>query len=53
MAVESMDRTIPSKVDKAEAPTTQALVARSGSKTPDDAPVDVDLDLLSFAMTVS
>jgi hypothetical protein len=57
LATESMDRTTPSKVNKentssAEAPTTQALVARLRSKASDDAPVDDDPDLLNFVTTV-
>jgi hypothetical protein len=53
-----MDRTTSPKVDKAdtlsaEASTAQALVARSGSKAPDDAPVDNDPDLLNLAAAVS
>jgi hypothetical protein len=47
-------RTIPPKEDKvdtssAEDPTAQALVARSGSKAPDDNLTDDDPDLLNFA----
>jgi hypothetical protein len=57
LATESMDRTTPSKVNKentssAEAPTTQALVARLRSKASDDAPVDNDPDLLNFVTAV-
>jgi hypothetical protein len=53
-----MDRTTPSKVDKAdtsltEGLTAQTLVARSKSKASDDAPVDDDLELLNFVATVS
>jgi hypothetical protein len=53
-----MDRTTLPKVDKAdtssvEAPTAQALVAQSGSKASDDAPVDDDPDLLNFVTAVS
>jgi hypothetical protein len=53
-----MDRTTPSKVNKAdtssaEAPTAQALVARSGSKVPDDTSIDDDPDLLNFAVAMS
>jgi hypothetical protein len=48
-----MVRTTQPKVDKAdisstEAPTTQALAARLGSKVPDDNPTDVDPILLNF-----
>jgi hypothetical protein len=55
---ESVDRITPPKVDKvdtssAEAPTSQALVARSDSKVPDDAPVDDDPNLLNFVVAVS
>jgi hypothetical protein len=51
--VVSMARTTPSKEDKAgtssvEAPTTHALVARPGSKAPDDNLADDDPDLLNF-----
>jgi hypothetical protein len=58
LAAESIDRTTTPKVDKAdtssaETPTAQALVARSGSKASDDAPVDDDLDLLNFVAAVS
>jgi hypothetical protein len=53
-----MDRTTPPKVDKAdtssvEAPTTQALVARSRSKASNDAPIDDDPDLLNFVTAAS
>jgi hypothetical protein len=53
-----MDRTTPSKVDKAdtslvEAPMAQALVARSESKASDDAPIDDDPNLLNFFVAVS
>jgi hypothetical protein len=53
-----MDRTTLPKVDKAdtssvEAPMAQALVARSGGKTPNDAPVDDDPNLLNFFIAVS
>jgi hypothetical protein len=53
-----MDRTTLSKVDKAntssaEAPTAQALMTRSGSKAPDDAPTDDDPNLLNFVTSVS
>jgi hypothetical protein len=53
-----MDHTTSPKVDKedtssAEVPTTQALVARSGSKASNDAPVDNDSNLLNFVMAVS
>jgi hypothetical protein len=53
-----MVRTTPPKVDKVdtssvEAPMTQALVARSGSKALDDAPVDDDPDLLNFVAVMS
>jgi hypothetical protein len=46
--------TLP-KVDKAgissvEVPMAQALVARLGSKAPDDNLADDDLDLLNFVM---
>jgi hypothetical protein len=49
-----MVRTTPPKEDKAGtssvvAPTAQALVARSGSKAPDDSLADDDPDLLNFA----
>jgi hypothetical protein len=49
--------TLP-KEDKAgtslvEPPTTHALVARSGSKVPDDSPADDDLDLLNFTVAES
>jgi hypothetical protein len=58
LAVEHMVHTTPPKVEKmdttsAEAPTAQALVARSGSKVPDDAPIDDDSELLNFAITMS
>jgi hypothetical protein len=58
LVAESMDRTTPPQVDKAdtsstEAPTTQALVARLGSKAPNDAPIDDDPDLLNFTAAVS
>jgi hypothetical protein len=53
-----MDRTTPPKVDKAdtssaEAPTAQALVARSGGKMTDDAHIDDNPDLLNFVAAVS
>jgi hypothetical protein len=53
-----MDHTTPPQVDKAdtssvEAPTAQALVARSRSKAPDDVSIDDDPDLLNFVATVS
>jgi hypothetical protein len=41
--------TLPT-VDKAEAPTTQALVAQPESKAPDDTPSDEDPNLLNSAM---
>jgi hypothetical protein len=55
---ESINHTTPSKVYKAntssaEVPTAQALVARSGSKASNDAPIDDDLDLLYFVVVVS
>jgi hypothetical protein len=55
---ESINHTTPSKVYKAntssaEVPTAQALVARSGSKASNDAPIDDDLDLLYFVVAVS
>jgi hypothetical protein len=55
---EPMVRTTPPKVDKvgtssAEAPTAQALTARSGNKVPDDALVDNDPGLLNFTVAVS
>jgi hypothetical protein len=58
LAAESMDHTTPPQVDKAdtssvEAPTAQALVARSRSKAPDDVSIDDDPDLLNFVATVS
>jgi hypothetical protein len=48
-----MLHTTPSEEDKmgtssVEAPTTQALVARPGSKAPDDNFTDSDPDLLNF-----
>jgi hypothetical protein len=48
-----MLHTTPSEEDKmgtssVEAPTTQALVARPGSKAPDDNFTDGDPDLLNF-----
>jgi hypothetical protein len=45
-----MIRTTPPKEDtsSAEAPTGQALVARSGSKAYDDNLLDADLSLLNF-----
>jgi hypothetical protein len=57
LATESTYRT-PPKVDKADtslavAPTAQALVARSISKTPDDAPIDDDPYPLNFTVSVS
>jgi hypothetical protein len=53
-----MDRTTPPKVYKAdtssaEASTAQALVAQSGSKASDDAPIDDDTDLLNLVVAVS
>jgi hypothetical protein len=53
-----MDRTTPPKMYKAntsstEASTAQALVAQSGSKASDDAPIDDDTDLLNLAAVVS
>jgi hypothetical protein len=53
-----MDRTTPTKVDKAdtssaEGPMAQALVARLRSKASNDAPVDNDPDLLNFVAVVS
>jgi hypothetical protein len=53
-----MDHTTPLKVHKAdtssvEASIAQALVARSGSKAPNDAHVDDDPDLLNFVVVVS
>jgi hypothetical protein len=36
----------------AEAPMAQALVAQSGSKMPNDAPVDDDSKLLNFVAAV-
>jgi hypothetical protein len=58
LAAETIDRTTPHKVDKADtssvkAPMAQALVARSGSKALDDALVDDDPDFLNFVMAVS
>jgi hypothetical protein len=55
---EPMVRTTPPKMDKADAssvrsPTAQALVARLGSKTPNDAPADDDPDLLNFTAALS
>jgi hypothetical protein len=52
-----MDCTTPPKVDKADtssvnAPIAPALVAKSGSKVSDDAPIDGDSDLLNFVMAV-
>jgi hypothetical protein len=40
-------------ISSAEAPMAQALVARSGSKTPDDAPIDNNSEVLNFVTTVS
>jgi hypothetical protein len=37
----------------AEAPMAQALVARLGSKAPDNNPIDNDPDLLNFTMVES
>jgi hypothetical protein len=53
-----MNNTTPPKVDKAdtsstEDPMAQALVARSGSKALNDAPIDDNFDLLNFAAAVS
>jgi hypothetical protein len=50
-----MVRTTPPEVDTSsvEAPMTQALVAQLGSKTPDDAPVDDNPDLLNFVAVMS
>jgi hypothetical protein len=53
-----MARTTLPKEDKAgtssmKAPMAQVLVARSGSKTLDDAPIDFDSELLKFVMQVS
>jgi hypothetical protein len=50
-----MVRTTPPKVDKVdtssmEVPTAQALVARPGSKAPNDNIADDDPDLLNFTM---
>ncbi len=58
MAVEPMVCTTPPKEDKVdtssvEAPTTQALVGRLGSKELDDNLVDNDLDLLNFTVVES
>jgi hypothetical protein len=57
LAAESMDRTTPPKVDKADTSSAevsmpQALVAQSRSKTLDDIPVDDDPDLLNFVVVV-
>jgi hypothetical protein len=51
-------RTTLPKEDKAgtssaEAPMAQTLVARSGSKTPDEALVDDDSELLNFVAALS
>jgi hypothetical protein len=56
--MESMYHTTLPKVDKAdtssaEAPMTQTLLPRSGSKASDDAPIDDNLDLLNFTVAVS
>jgi hypothetical protein len=53
LAAESTDHTTPPMVDKAdissaEAPTTHALAPRSGSKAPNDTPVNDDPGLLNF-----
>jgi hypothetical protein len=53
-----MAHTTPPKEDKActssaKAPTTQALVARQGSKAPNDNLADEDLELLNFDMVES
>jgi hypothetical protein len=53
-----MVRTTPPKEDKVyisstEAPTAQALVARPGSKAPDDNPTNDDSYLLNFNMVES
>jgi hypothetical protein len=53
-----MVRTTLSKVDEAdtssmEALTAQELVARPGSKVPDDNPIDDDSNLLNFTTVVS
>jgi hypothetical protein len=55
LTTEYIDRTTPPKVDtsSAKGPTTQALVALSRSKAPDNTPIDADHDLLNFVMTVS
>jgi hypothetical protein len=50
--------TIPLKEDKvgtssAEAPTTQALATRSGSRAPNDTLADDNLDLLNFDVAES
>jgi hypothetical protein len=54
-AVEPMAHTTPPKVDTSpvEAPTVQALVARPGSKAPDDNLGDDDPNLLSFGAAES
>jgi hypothetical protein len=56
--VVSVARTTLPKEDKvgtssADAPMSQALVAQSRSKTPDDAPIDDDFELLNFVTAVS
>jgi hypothetical protein len=53
-----MARTTQPKEDKTgtssvEAPMTQALVAWSGSKAPDNAPVNDNPELLNFVMVVA
>jgi hypothetical protein len=53
-----MSRTTLPKEDKvgtssSEAPMAQALVARSGSKAPNDAPINDDPKLLNFVAAVS
>jgi hypothetical protein len=53
-----MVRTTAPKVDmvdisSAEAPMAQALVARSGSKPPDDAPIDGNPDILNSTAAMS
>jgi hypothetical protein len=53
LTVASIARTTPPKEDKvdtssAEVSTTQALVARPGSKAPDDNLADDDPDILNF-----
>jgi hypothetical protein len=56
--VVSMDHTTLPKEDKVgtssmEAPMAQTLVTRSRSKTPNDAPIDDNFELLNFVAVVS